>query len=382
MLGMTSRERFLTAIRNGQPDRVPCAPDFSNMIPCKLTGRPFWDVYYHGSPPLWRAYLEAARYFGIDAWFVDYDGPMRYSYPVPLQRERIIRSHSAERMVVAERIRTPAGDLEAETTYYVGDPPTRTVKPIKDLKRDWAKVRYLLQVPEACDPYQVAWQKRELGESGVYGLHVGTPGFQAWFGLFEGGVEALSYLYHDAPELLDELRELCERALLRQAEMVIDARPDFILTGGSGAITLQSPAIARRFTLPTLQKITRMAKEAGVATMVHSCGKEYALVRMCAEETDLDCINPLEEPPMGDCDLAQVKREFGHRLALMGNLHTTNVMLMGTPEEVEHAARRAIDAAGAGGGFILSTGDQCGRDTPEENIRALVRVCETYGRYE
>ncbi|NLG50954.1 MAG: hypothetical protein GX552_12680 [Chloroflexi bacterium] len=216
---------------------------------------------------------------------------------------------------------------------------------------------------------------------GVYGVTVICPGFHTWFGLFEGSLETLSYLYYDAPDLIEELREMHERQLLKQAEMVIDARPDFILTGGSGTITLQSPRIARELTLPTLQKITRMAKEAGVLTMVHSCGREYDLVKMCAEETDLNCINPLEEPPMGDCSLAQVKREFGDRLSLMGNLHTTNVMLFGTPEDVERAAIKAIDDAGAGGGFILSTGDQCGRDTPEANIFKLVEVCKTYGRY-
>jgi uroporphyrinogen decarboxylase len=85
---------------------------------------------------------------------------------------------------------------------------------------------------------------------------------------------------------------------------------------------------------------------------------------------------------MGDCDLAEVKRTFGHRLSLMGNLHTTKVMLHGTPETVERAAKKAIDAAGAGGGFILSTGDQCGRDTPDENIFRLIQVARTYGRYD
>jgi uroporphyrinogen decarboxylase len=48
---------------------------------------------------------------------------------------------------------------------------------------------------------------------------------------------------------------------------------------------------------------------------------------------------------------------------------------------VERAACAAIDAAGAGGGFILSTGDQCGRDTPDENIFKLIEVARTYGRY-
>ena len=115
--------------------------------------------------------------------------------------------------------------------------------------------------------------------------------------------------------------------------------------------------------------------------MLHSCGKERALVEMCANETDLNCVNPLEIAPMGDCDLAEIKKTFGHKLAMMGNLHTTEIMLKGTPEEVERAAIDCLEAAASGGGFILSTGDQCGRDTPDENIRKLVEVCERYGKY-
>jgi uroporphyrinogen decarboxylase len=56
-------------------------------------------------------------------------------------------------------------------------------------------------------------------------------------------------------------------------------------------------------------------------------------------------------------------------------------MLRGTPDEVSGASRRAIDAAAEGGRFILSTGDQCGRDTPFENIRAMISTARTYGRY-
>jgi uroporphyrinogen decarboxylase len=124
-----------------------------------------------------------------------------------------------------------------------------------------------------------------------------------------------------------------------------------------------------------------MFGEAGVVTSLHCCGKERALVEVCAEETDLDCIDPLEVPPMGDCDLAEIKASFGARLALKGNLHTTEVMLRMDPEGVAREARRCLDAAMEGGGYILSTGDQCGRDTPDENIVKLVEVCEREGRY-
>ena len=44
------------------------APDTSNMIPCRLTGRPFWDIYLYRNPPLWRAYIDCARHFGFDGW--------------------------------------------------------------------------------------------------------------------------------------------------------------------------------------------------------------------------------------------------------------------------------------------------------------------------
>jgi uroporphyrinogen decarboxylase len=154
-----------------------------------------------------------------------------------------------------------------------------------------------------------------------------------------------------------------------------------ILTGGSGGFTLGSPTIWRECAFPGVQEITRRARERGVPSMLHSCGRQAQMVAWCAEESDLSCINPLERPPMGDCGLANLKRRFGDRICLMGNLHTTDVMLRGSVEEVEVAARQAIDDAAGGGGFILSTGDQCGRDTPLENLFRMVKVARTYGRY-
>ena len=84
---------------------------------------------------------------------------------------------------------------------------------------------------------------------------------------------------------------------------------------------------------------------------------------------------------MGDVDLAEVKRAHGAQIALMGNLHTTKVMLHGTEQQVYEVARGAILAAREGGGFILSTGDQCPPGTPDENLFALHRAVEDVGIY-
>jgi len=54
---------------------------------------------------------------------------------------------------------------------------------------------------------------------------------------------------------------------------------------------------------------------------------------------------------------------------------------LGDTTDVRRESLRAMLDAGAGGGFVLSTGDQCGRDTPDENIFAMVDTAKTYGKY-
>ncbi len=50
--------------------------DISNMIPCRLTGKPFWDIYLYKDPPLWKVFINAVRYFGCDGWLTDCDTDM------------------------------------------------------------------------------------------------------------------------------------------------------------------------------------------------------------------------------------------------------------------------------------------------------------------
>jgi uroporphyrinogen decarboxylase len=370
---------MLIAMQNGKPDRVPCAPDISVMIPARLTGKPFWEIEYYDNPPRWKAYVDAAKYFGIDLWAI-WGNVNLHTKSQVTTTERIVR-RTPERLVVRYTHSTPAGDLESETTYFVADSAWPTEKPIKDLARDFARLRYFYPEITGYDVEEYERMRSDVGDTGVACLIVGYPGFQSWYGWVEGGLEALTYAYYDRPDLIQEWREIEHRHCIRRMEFALESRPDFVLLGGSGTITLQSPELCRELSLPTIKTMTRMAKEAGIPTMLHSCGKERALVEMCATETDLDCINPVEPPPQGDCDLAELKRSFGQRMAFMGNLHTTDVMLRGTVDEVRRAAMKAIDDAGANGGFILSTGDQCSRDTPDENIRVLVDVCKTYGVY-
>jgi uroporphyrinogen decarboxylase len=371
---------MLTAMTNGKPDMVPVAPDTSNMIPCRLTGKPFWDIYLYQDPPLWEAYVHCFRHFGFDGWqpSVPYEleSDIAAAAEGPQWREAIV--HRTPDRIYTRHHATVDGAEQwsgACTVYYIADPPTWGV-PLKKVglpegpPEKWEDVepRTNYRGTEALE------RARQItGEDGVVGVFIGTPGL---------GLQPESiYEFYDNPSAVIARCEEWGEALVQRTHEVVKLKPDFILTGGSGLMIANPEPIFRQLGLPTLKAVTKICKDAGVPTQIHCCGPEYDLVKISAEETDLSNINPLEIPPMGDCNLAQIKREFGSKLSLMGNLHTTEVMLKGTPEMVTDAAKRAIDDAAEGGGFILSTGDQCGRDTPDENIMALIDVARTYGRY-
>lgn len=376
---MSPKERMMTAMRGGIPDRIPAAPDISNMVPCRLTGKPFYEVYVNQDPPLWKAYYNAMEYFGIDGWFV-YGNVEIKTNPVIEKKVRVL-SKSAEKYEVLTEYHTPEGVLREVMLSTCDNPPVFTEKIVKDFKEDFNKLKYFYSDITGYDATILREMKKQFGEKGIICDFIAPPGFQVYVDHFNDNAQGAIYAYYDYPDLFEELVELHERYCLRKLEMYIDAGIECIFTSGSGSITLQSPEIWRKLTLPSVKRIARMCKEAGVISGVHSCGRERYMVEACANETELDFINPLEIPPMGDCDLAECKQKFGSKIALMGNLHTTDVMLRGSVADVRRESLKAMLDAGENGGFILSSGDQCGRDTPDENIFEMVRTVREFGFY-
>ena len=379
---MTSRQRLLKTLSGEIPDCVPVAPDFSNMIPARLTGKPFWDLYLYNDPPIWEAYVECAKRFDIDAVM---DGYFPLVFPEdqaksPPWQQFIV--HRDERMIVTQASYVDNGKRtwsERVNVYYVADAPTWSATPDKV---------GLGPIPERFEPIEGAKPvdlgpgglkriKQLMGDHGLVGVFIAKSAAL-------GSVEDI-YNYYDHPELHEkwaqERVEAVERRFAQVLTLKPDERPDFLCVGGSGTLIFQTLDIFRQLSLPAVKRAIELATANGFMTHIHSCGPETALIKIMAEETNLTVIDPLEIAPMGDCDLKELKRLYGHKLTLKGNLHTTNTMLRGTPDDVRREARKAIDEGAAGGRFILSTGDQCGRDTPDANLHAMVETARTYGRY-
>ena len=79
-------------------------------------------------------------------------------------------------------------------------------------------------------------------------------------------------------------------------------------------------------------------------------------------------------------DLAEARKIVGDDIVLKGNIDAAAVIEKGTVADVEAAVAAAIEA-GAGGRFILSTGDSIPISAPEENVKAMVEAGRKYGKY-
>jgi hypothetical protein len=103
---MTSRERLLKVLNGEIPDCVPVAPDFSNMIPAKLTGKPFWRIYLYNDPPIYEAFIDCSKYFDIDS-VMDGFFPLELPEEVGPDEgwEPYIVFESADRIVTREILR-------------------------------------------------------------------------------------------------------------------------------------------------------------------------------------------------------------------------------------------------------------------------------------
>jgi uroporphyrinogen decarboxylase len=377
---MTSKARLQTVISGGIPDHVPVAPDTSNMIPARLTGKPFWDLYLYQDIPIWLAYINCVKQFGFDSLM---DGYAQIQFEDlgeihPEWKEAIVFENDDR--IVTRFYRKALSHVEWQnhaTVYYRFDPPTHGVSletlGLPETPGNWKPVEGVKPWPTGAELLSLV--KKEMGDHGLVGVACGTSM------LLHSDKDILDY--YDHPEKYHERRDNLLAYYQKRFEklMSLPDKPDFICTGGSGTLVFQSPDIFRELSLPIVQLVTRLCKEAGIPSQVHSCGPEQELVRICAEETDLSIIDPLEIPPMGDCNLKEIKRLYGNKLVLKGNLHTTDVMLRGTVQDVIEASKRAIDDAAEGGRFILSTGDQCPRDTPDANLIAMIETARTYGKY-
>jgi uroporphyrinogen-III decarboxylase len=277
---------------------------------------------------------------------------------------------------------TRGGDLRERFWFPVDDASWHIEHAVKDPERDWPLYcAMFFDDPQGLDLSEVNAATEATGGQGVVSIYVGSP-FTDWLcGARDGGYERVIYELLDRPAFFRPMQERYIAHVVSKARWLCEhARFDELFMGNEfSELPLLSPRLWREWDYPVMRAFCATAAEYGVVTHCHQHGSVQAILPDIAA-SGLNVLCPLEGPPGGDVNLEEVKRQYGGRLCLKGNV-STHLLLYGTPEQVREAVRACADAGKGAGGFILGTGDQVARDTPFENIEAFVAAGMEYGAY-
>jgi len=134
-----------------------------------------------------------------------------------------------------------------------------------------------------------------------------------------------------------------------------------------------SRKVFRELVMPRFEEV---AEKITIPWIIHSDGNIIPFVDDLLS-LGIAGLHPLEK---GAVDIAQVKRDYGDRLCLLGNVDL-NLLGMATPEEVDAEVRELIRVAGPGGGYIVTSGNSLASYVKPENALALSAAVRRYGPY-
>jgi len=116
----------------------------------------------------------------------------------------------------------------------------------------------------------------------------------------------------------------------------------------------------------------------GVPAMMHSDGHIMPLLDDLVETGIFSC-HPMERS--AGMDIREIKRLYGDRVTLIGNVNNKTTLVSGTEADIENEVKECILAAAAGGGYILASDHSLHDDIPNENVFALYNAGRKYGKY-
>ena len=195
-----------------------------------------------------------------------------------------------------------------------------------------------------------------------------------------GGMPNLLICYGTNPELVHRIARIVTDYTLDAIELGAELGADLISMDGdlaheSGMI--MSPAHFREFIKPYYAEIVEFVHSKGLKIFKHTDGNHWKIMEDLIE-VGFDGIHPIQPQSL---DLADVKRQIGDRICLLGNIDCRETLVTKSTRDVEEEVRNAIRAAGPGGGYILSSSNTIHPEVKAENYIAMVRATHEYGVY-
>lgn len=280
----------------------------------------------------------------------------------PGSNERFLASsHHVES--VTQSWREGDFDVTRRTIQTRRGPLTQLNKAKDDVKTSWC-VEHLCKTPDdvwkaLSVPYEpvshtdhdLARIQAEVGDDGIVMSSIADP-LLLICELMEFG-EFTVWAMTEPDEVERAIAIVHERCMQCVEDMLRTAPADLYRICGPEYATppYLPPELFRRFVVPFDRQLVELIHRHGRKARLHCHGRIGRVLESIAE-IEPDALDPIEGPPDGDIELSEVKRRVGSRMCLFGNVQLR--ALESWPEQqVRHEVRRCMDAAKAGGGYVL-----------------------------
>jgi MtaA/CmuA family methyltransferase len=178
------------------------------------------------------------------------------------------------------------------------------------------------------------------------------------------GINRLMLDFFDDADFVRKLFDFVVEMELRYAQAQVDAGADIIGIGDAAA-SLIGPELYEEFVWPYEKRLVDGLHNLGIWVRLHICGDTSTIVRsmgrLGCDIVDLDYFT----------SVADARAAMGPEQILLGNLNPVSELRGSTPDRVTASIAECHRQAGPR--YIVGAGCEVPRDTPRENVRALVR---------
>lgn len=387
---MNSRERVATAMRREVPDRVPVFCQLALGHYFLNAGLPAHRIWFT-SEGFAEALVKLQRRYRFDGLLINLPGrppnllsQLRRVEPTA-DGERLFWKNDEVTLVPADdnpRHYSPDGGPTRRADFAATDPDK--LDGIEKFSGYWWNTLHVAWLDGAVRPGLMTEvpdyflntirhvQAATHGEVSVNG-EVFSP-FTHFMELF-GYESALMALIDDPVKVHALMARLTESSIawaVAQARAGIDAVLISSAFAGGGFLSREMYA---EFVLPYERRLADAVRAERKPVYTHTCGAIGDRLDLMVE-THIDGLDTLDPPPLGNALLEEAKREVGGQVFLKGNMNSVELLLAKSEQEVTAEASRCLNAARAGGGYILSTACSVAPRVEPWKLEMLVPLAE------
>ncbi len=385
--------RYVTALRNGKPDKIPIRP-FVAEFTAKYAGytcqevthdynKAFeaarkcaadfdWDAIVPNMVYVWTGLTEAIglKYYAVPGIHISKD--TGFQYVEPAEGEAFMEPDEYDAL-----IEDPTGFLlntwlprVSRDVNGIGE-PTTTRNNLSFLKGGMAVMEYF----GAFGP-QIELMKSECGTvSAIAGI------LKAPMDILADKLRGYLGLLSDLQERPDKVLAACEALMPHLLHVALatsdpDKKVPVTIWMHRGGVPFVGPEVFDNIYWPTLKPIIESLWSEGLQTLFYAEGDWNYHLGSFAELPEQSIILHADRG-----DIFEAHKVLGHKFCLSGGLPNT-LLSYGTPDEVRDCCKKIIDGVAQDGGYIMDASAILQNDAKVENVKAMTEFTREYGVYD